>query len=178
MKAKFFFIALIAIACIACEPSNQPEYLTKLEEITLDEIFYEGNYVIRRYTDPILNSVCDKCKKGKHTNETERAMEHASIVEVIGSQEELLALCPEGTQPPELDFNECCIVWAGVSTRSMGNTFSAADLEDLGDGNYCFHCTIKIRKLNQAIGYVYPYAVYPIPKELIRDIEKNIVFEY
>lgn len=178
MKAKFFFIALIAIACIACEPSNPSEDLTKLEEITLDEIFYEGNYVIRRYTDPILNSVCDKCEKGKHTSESERAMEHASIVEVIGSQEELLALCPEGTQPPELDFNECCIVWAGVSTGSMGNTFSAAELEDLGDGNYCFHCTIKIRQHNCAIGYVYPYAVYSITKDQIKNLQKDIVYDY
>ena len=178
MKAKFFFIAFIAIVCIACESSDPSEDLTKLEEITLDEIFYEGNYVIRRYTDPILNSVCDKCKKGKHTSETERAMEHASIVEVIGSQEELLALCPEGVQPLELDFNECCIVWAGLQTGSSGNSFTAANLYDLGNGNYCFHCTIQNSSINCAIGYVFPYAVCSITKDQIKNLQKNIVSNY
>ena len=170
MKAKFFFIAFIAIVCIACESSDPSEDLTKLEEITLDEIFYEGNYVIRRYTDPILNSVCDKCKKGKHTSETERAMEHASIVEVIGSQEELLALCPEGVQPPELDFNECCIVWACCTTSSSRNEVTEAYLEDLDNGEYCFHFNVEVRSIDCAIGYAFPYVVYPAPKQQIKHI--------
>ena len=186
MKAKFFFLALIAIACIACEPSHQhqPDYLVEKvtlsveDKATLDGIFAEYNNVIRGYAIPrIGHDTCEKCHNGSHKSVKEVRDEHR-IVEVIGSQEELLALCPEGVQPLELDFNECCIVWAGLQTASSGNSFTAADLYDLGNGNYCFHCTIQNSSINCAIGYVFPYAVCSITKDQIKNLQKNIVSNY
>lgn len=183
---KKIFILFIAIACIACKPVNQPDPEYVFEKITLsdedkaalDQIFSEYNNEISNYALPLMrHDDCEKCKAGQHKDDTEHSNEHA-IVEVIGSQKELSAICPKGVRLPKLDFNNCCIVWAGVETDSSGNTFTAADLEELGNGAYCFHCIVQIKSLNCAFGEVYPYAVYSIPKELIKDIEKDIVVEY
>ena len=165
MKAKFFFIALIAIACIACKPVNQP-----LVVPTLDEIFTQDNRIIRDYAYPILTFYeCEKCAKATHKNRNEWLNAHG-ILEVIGSQEELLALCPEGVQPPELDFNECCIVWACCTTSSSRNEVTEAYLEDLDNGEYCFHFNVEVRSIDCAIGYAFPYVVYPAPKQQIKHI--------
>jgi hypothetical protein len=152
--------------------------LSDEDKAALDQIFSECNNEISNYALPLMrHDDCEKCKAGQHKDATEHSNEHA-IVEVIGSQKELSAICPKGVRLPKLDFNNCCIVWAGVETASSGNTFTAADLEELGNGAYCFHCIVQIKSLNCAFGEVYPYAVYSIPKELIKDIEKNIVVEY
>ena len=166
--------------------SNQPasEYvfekltLSDEDKAALDQIFSESNQKISNYARPLMeHDDCEKCREGKHKDEAEHSNDHA-IVEVIGSKKELSAICPKGVNLPNLDFNNCCIVWAGVETASSGNTFTAADLEELGDGNYMFHCTIKIKSLNCAIGEVYPYAVYSFSKEYIKQIEKDIRFDY
>lgn len=160
MKVKFFFIAIIAIACIGCKQGNQPEYvfekitLSDEDKAALDQIFWEGNGVIRDYAMPIIS--------------------HNGCVEIIGSKKELLAISPKGVKLPDLDFNKCCIVWAGVQTGSSGNSFTSADLVDLGNGEYVFRCTIRISSINCEIGYVFPYAVYSIPKEQIKSLEKKI----
>ena len=137
---KKIFILFIAIACIACKPVNQPDPEYVFEKITLsdedkaalDQIFSEYNNAIRDYALPLMrHDDCEKCREGKHKDDTEHSNEHA-IVEVIGSQKELSAICPKGVRLPKLDFNNCCIVWAGVETASSGNTFTAADLSQIG----------------------------------------------
>lgn len=160
MKTRILLIAIIAIACIGCKQGNQPEYvfekitLSDEDKAALDQIFWEGNGVIRDYAMPIIS--------------------HNGCVEIIGSKKELLAISPKGVKLPDLDFNKCCIVWAGVQTGSSGNSFTSADLVDLGNGEYVFRCTIRISSINCEIGYVFPYAVYSIPKEQIKSLEKKI----
>ena len=179
---KKIFILFIAIACIACKPVNQPDPEYVFEKITLsdedkaalDQIFSEYNNAIRDYVMPLLSrDDCEKCREGKHKNAEEFRDAH-TIVEIIDSKKELLAISPKGVKLPDLDFNKCCIVWAGVQTGSSGNSFTSADLEDLGNGEYVFRCTIRISSINCAIGYVFPYAVYSIPKEQIKSLEKKI----
>ena len=179
---KKICILFIAIACIACKPVNQPDPEYVFEKITLsdedkaalDQIFSEGNGAIRDYVIPLLSrDDCEKCREGKHKDLTERSNSH-TIVEIIDSKKELLAICPDGVKLPNLDFKNYCIVWAGVQTPSSGNSFTSADLEDLGNGEYVFRCTIRISSINCAIGYVFPYAVYSIPKEQIKSLEKKI----
>ena len=186
MKTRFLLIAMVAIVCFSCEPNNpseQPEYvfekitLSDEDKAALDQIFSESNNELSDYALPLMrHDDCEKCREGKHKDQTEHSNDHA-IVEVIGSQKELSAICPKGAKLPDFDFNKCCIVWAGVETPSSGNKFTAANLEDLGNGDYCFHCTVQIISLNCAFGEVYPYAVYSIPKELIKNLEKNITVE-
>lgn len=183
MKTRILLIAIIAIVCIGCKQGNQTEYvfekitLSNEDKAALDQIFSEHNNAIRDYVMPLLShDDCEKCSEGKHKDLTECSNSH-TIVEIIDSKKELLAICPEGVKLPNLDFKNYCIVWAGVQTPSSGNSFTSADLEDLGNGEYVFRCTIRISSINCAIGYVFPYAVYSIPKELIRDIEKNIVVD-
>lgn len=179
---KKICILFIAIACIACKPVNQPDPEYVFEKITLsdedkaalDQIFSEGNGAICDYAMPIIShNGCEKCREGKHKNAKEFRDAH-TIVEIIGSKKELLAISPKGVKLPDLDFNKYCIVWAGMQTGSSGNSFTSADLVDLGNGEYVFRCTIRISSINCMIGYVFPYAVYSIPKEQIKSLEKKI----
>ena len=180
MKTRILLIAIIAIACIGCKQGNQPEYvfekitLSDEDKAALDQIFSEGNGAIRDYAMPIIShNGCEKCREGKHKNAEEFRDAH-TIVEIIDSKKELLAISPKGVKLPDLDFNKCCIVWAGVQTGSSGNSFTSADLVNLGNGEYVFRCTIRISSINCMIGYVFPYAVYSIPKEQIKSLEKKI----
>lgn len=163
MKTRILLIAIIAIACIGCKQGNQPEYvfekitLSDEDKAALDQIFSEGNGAIRDYVI-----------------KAEEFRDAHTIVEIIGSKKELLAISPKGVKLPDLDFNKYCIVWAGVQTGSSGNSFTSADLVDLGNGEYVFRCTIRISSINCMIGYVFPYAVYSIPKEQIKSLEKKI----
>ena len=109
MKARILLIAIIVIACIGCKQGNQPEYvfekitLSNEDKAALDQIFSEYNNEISNYALPLMrHGDCEKCKAGQHKDYTERSNEHA-IVEVIGSQKELSAICPKGVRLPKLD---------------------------------------------------------------------------
>ena len=120
MKTRILLIAIIAIACIGCKQGNQPEYvfekitLSDEDKAALDQIFSEGNGAIRDYVI-----------------KAEEFRDAHTIVEIIGSKKELLAISPKGVKLPDLDFNKYCIVWAGVQTGSSGNSFTGFEISTL-----------------------------------------------
>ena len=96
-----------------------------------------------------------------------------NTVNVIGSRAELYDLVGPGVFIGDLksiDFKKHCIVYGVVRTGSSGNTFSKAELYMQADGKATFQTTIDMISINCMIGYVFPYAVFDIPKKDIQQI--------
>ena len=126
--------------------------LTDVEQSELDAIFTERNHFLHNYATKL---------NGENT------------VNVIGSRVELYDLVGPGVFIGDLksiDFKKHCIVYGVVRTGSSGNTFSKAELYLQADGKATFQATIDMISFNCMIGYVFPYAVFDIPKKDIQQI--------
>ena len=163
MKLRFIFICVALCAVMmGCEDPNSgtsPKVgfidkvpLTDMEHSELDAIFTERNHFLHNYAAKL---------NGENT------------VNVIGSRAELYDLVGPGVVIGDLksiDFKKHCIVYGVVRTGSSGNTFSKAELYMQADGKATFQTTIDMISINCMIGYVFPYAVFDIPKKDIQQI--------
>ena len=163
MKLRFIFICMALCAMMmGCENPNSgtnPKVgfidkvpLTDMEQSELDAIFTERNHFLHNYAAKL---------NGENT------------VNVIGSRAELYDLVGPGVCIGDLksiDFKKHCIVYGVVRTGSSGNTFSKAELYMQADGKATFQTTIDMISINCMIGYVFPYAVFDIPKKDIQQI--------
>ena len=163
MKLRFIFICMALCAMMmGCEDPNSgtnPKIgfidkvpLTDMEQSELDAIFTERNHFLHNYAAKL---------NGENS------------VNVIGSRAELYDLVGPGVVIGDLksiDFKKHCIVYGVVRTGSSGNTFSKAELYMQADGKATFQTTIDMISINCMIGYVFPYAVFDIPKKDIQQI--------
>jgi hypothetical protein len=163
MRTKSLFIIMILCTMMmGCENPNsgtnpnvgfvEKVPLTDIEQSELDAIFTERNHYLHNYASTL---------NGENT------------VNVIGSRAELYDLVGPGVFIGDLksiDFKKHCIVYGVVRTGSSGNTFSKAELYMQADGKATFQTTIDMISIDCMIGYVFPYAVFDIPKKDIQQI--------
>ena len=167
MKLRFIFICMVLCAMMmGCEDPNSGTNskvgfidkvsLTDIEQSQLDAIFTVRNHFLHNYATKL---------NGENT------------VHVIGSKVELYDLVgPEVFigDLKSIDFSKHCIVYGIVRTGSSGNTFSKAELYLQADGKATFQATIDMISINFLSGYVFPYAVFDIPKKDIQQINIQV----
>lgn len=85
-------------------------------------------------------------------------------VYTISSGDELLKLCPEGLQCPNVDFSKSGIVYSVIKRPSISDELITSELIYYPEfDSLNFEVTIQeCSDCWEAIGYIYPYGVYEI----------------
>ena len=83
-------------------------------------------------------------------------------VYTISSGDELLKLCPEGLQCPNVDFSKSGIVYSVIKIPSISDEFVSSELTYNKESD-ALNFVVTIQECLDcwdAIGYIYPYGIY------------------
>ena len=146
MKLKILLLvaAFLAIIIYSCE--SHPAHSITLSKLQLDTPDIYLLDLIFDSSNPKLRNI------GEDT------------VYTISSKEELLKLCPEGLQCPNVDFSKGGIVYSVIKRPSISDELITSELiYDQEFDSLNFEVTIQeCSDCWEAIGYIYPYGVYEI----------------
>lgn len=146
MKSKVLLLIIALLAIIICSCESHPEHSITISKLQLDT---PDVYLL----DFIFDSSNPKLRNiGEDT------------VYTISSKEELVKLCPEGLQCPNVDFSKGGIVYSVIKRPSISDELITSELiYDQEFDSLNFEVTIQeCSDCWEAIGYVYPYGVYEI----------------
>lgn len=146
MKPKVLLSISALLAIIICSCESHPAHSITVSKLQLDTLDLCLLDLIFDSSNPKLRNI------GEDT------------VYTISSKEELLKLCPEGLQCPNVDFSKGGIVYSVIKRPSISDELITSELiYDQEFDSLNFEVTIQeCSDCWEAIGYVYPYGVYEI----------------
>ena len=144
MKSKVLLLIIALLAIIICSCESHPAHSITISKLQLDT---PDVYLL----DFIFDSSNPKLRNiGEDT------------VYTISSKEELLNLCPEELQCPNIDFSKSGIVYSVIKRPSISDEVVTSEL--IYDKEFdALNFVVTIQECSDcwdAIGYVYPYGVY------------------
>lgn len=98
---------------------------------------------------------------------------------LIGSQEELLEICPDSITPPTIDFQQHCLIYGLVATPTSTSLTREVELFLQENRDATFYAKLVANSIDGVLGLAFPYAVFAIPKDKIRDLDiqtQNVFF--
>lgn len=126
-------------------------YFTEEEHTTMQQIFTRSNPIMREYIDNI-----DKLSEE---------------VILIGSEKELIKFCPDSITPPNIDFQNRCLIVGLVVTPTSRSDIKEIELYVQDNGDATFYTRIISSYIDGVKGIAFPYAVFAVPANKINNLE-------
>ena len=171
-KALFMCMAICAMmmGLVGCEsPVNAdgtPIAGESVKKITLNKPVKEAMQQILSESNPLMYS---------YIHDSEESIKEE--VRMICSQEELQAICPEGITPPEIDFQNHCLIYAIAYSPVHNYEIKKVELFLQESGTATFYVDLKGTSPYNTIAYAFPYAIFSVSKEDIKEL-KIIVYKH
>ena len=171
MKTKVLFMCMaicaMMIGLVGCEsPVNAdgtPIAGESVEKITLNKPVKEAMQQILSESNPLMYS---------YIHDSEEFIKEE--VRMICSQEELQAICPEGITPPEIDFQNHCLIYAIAYSPVLNYEIKKVELFLQESGTATFYIDMKGTSPYSAIAYAFPYAIFRVAKEDIKELKISV----
>lgn len=171
MKTKVLFMCMAICAMmtglVGCEsPVNAdgtPIAGESVKKITLNKPIKEAMQQILSESNPLMYSYIH--------NSEEFVKEE---VRMICSQEELQAICPEGITPPEIDFQNHCLIYGIAYSPVDSYEIKKVELFLQDNGIATFYIDMKGMSPYSAVVYAFPYAICKVAKEDIKELKISV----
>ena len=171
MKTKVLFMCMAICAMmtglVGCEsPVNAdgtPIAGESVKKITLNKPVKEAMQQILSESNPLMYSYIH--------NSEEFVKEE---VRMICSQEELQAICPEGVTPPEIDFQNHCLIFAVAYSPVSNFEIKKVELLLQENGIATFYVELKGTSPYDSIEWAFPYAIFDVSAEEIKELKINV----
>ena len=171
MKTKVLFICVamcaMVMGLVSCEPvvdadgtpiageSVKKVVLNKQDKETMQQILSESNPLMYGYIHGSEGFVKEE-------------------VHMICSQEELQAICPEGITPPEIDFQNHCLIYGIAYSPVDSYEIKKVELFLQDNGIATFYIDMKGMSPYSAVVYAFPYAICKVAKEDIKELKISV----
>ena len=95
-------------------------------------------------------------------------------VRLISCPEELQAICPEGVTPPEIDFQNHCLIFAVAYSPVSDFEIKKVELLLQENGIATFYVELKGTSPYDSIEWAFPYAIFDVSAEEIKELKINV----
>ena len=171
MKTKVLFMCMAICAMmtglVGCEsPVNAdgtPIAGESVKKITLNKPVKEAMQQILSESNPLMYS---------YIHDSEEFIKEE--VRMICSQEELQAICPEGVTPPEIDFQNHCLIFAVAYSPVSNFEIKKVELLLQENGIATFYVELKGTSPYDSIEWAFPYAIFDVSAEEIKELKINV----
>ena len=171
MKTKVFFICMAMCAMMmglaGCESlvgeDGLPIAGKPVKKVALSKQDKEAMQQILSESNPLMYS---------YIHDSEESIKEE--VRMICSQEELQAICPEGITPPEIDFQNHCLIYAIAYSPVSHYEIKKVELFLQESGTATFYIDMKGTTPLTTIAYAFPYAIFRVAKEDIKELKISV----
>lgn len=171
MKTRVLFMCMAICAMmmglVGCEPPIDADGLPiagkSVKKLALNKPSKEAMQQIMSTSNPLMYNNIQESFKDE--------------VRMICSQEGLQAICPEGVTPPEIDFQNHCLIYAIAYSPVSDYEIKKAELFLQENGTATFYVDLKGTSPYNTIAYAFPYAIFSVSKEDIKEL-KIIVYKH
>lgn len=166
IQKKLYLLILLVVmfGLSACSFLEVDEGGVKIDGEPVDIVLFdeEGHAVMQQIftrSNPIVKEYINKIDK------------LSEEVILIGSQSELLKFCPDSITPPNIDFQNNCLIVGVVVTPTTKSSVREIELYLQDNGEATFYTRIISSAIDGVKGVTFPYAVFSIPADKIKKLE-------